>query len=313
MWAVKVMKILVTGSSGFIGSALLPFLSSKGHDVRGMVRSSATPGSDDIEWDPIRRSINSKAMDGFAAVVHLAGENISSGRWTPSKKRRIRESRTIGTRFLVDTLTTLSKPPKVLVCASAIGYYGTRGAKLLREDSPAGHGFLPDVCQAWEAAANAASARGIRVVNLRVGIVLSRAGGALAKMLPPFRAGLGGAIGDGGQFWSWIAVDDLLAAVLHVIEKESLTGPVNAVSPNAVTNREFTRMLGRVLSRPAITVLPAFAARLLMGEMADELLLASARVEPARLLDSGFKFQFPELEPALRHILAPSTYSKQHR
>ena len=307
------MKILVTGSSGFIGSALLPFLSSRGHDVRGMVRSSATPGSDDIEWDPIRRSINSKALDGFVAVVHLAGENISGGRWTARRKRRIRESRTIGTRFLVDTLAGLPKPPKVLVCASAIGYYGNRGAKLLREDSPAGHGFLPDVCQAWEAAANAASARGIRVVNLRVGIVLSATGGALAKMLPLFKAGLGGVVGDGGQFWSWIALDDLLMAILHAAEKETLVGPVNAVSPSPVTNRDFTRTLARILSRPAIAGLPAFAARLMMGEMADELLLASARVEPAKLQDSGFKFQFPELEPALQHALAPSNHFRKHK
>jgi uncharacterized protein (TIGR01777 family) len=306
------MKILVTGSSGFIGSTLLPFLTSKGHDVRGMVRSSATPGSDDIEWDPIRRSINSKALEGFAAAVHLAGENIAGGRWTAARKRRIRESRTIGTRFLVDTLTGLVKPPKVLICASAIGYYGTRGAKLLREDSPPGHGFLPDVCQAWEAAANAAAARGIRVVNLRLGIVLSAAGGAMTKMLTLFRTGLGGTIGDGGQFWSWIALDDLLAAVLHAIEKETLAGPVNAVSPNPVTNRDFTKTLARVLSRPAIAALPAFAARLMMGEMAGELLLASARVEPARLLDSGFKFQFPELEPALRHLVEPSAHSTRH-
>jgi uncharacterized protein len=306
------MKILVTGSSGFIGSALLPFLNSKGHEVRGMVRSSATPGSDDIEWDPIRRSINSKGLEGFAAAVHLAGENIAGGRWTAAKKRRIRESRTIGTRFLVDSLTGLSKPPKVLICASAVGYYGTRGAKLLREDSPPGHGFLPDVCQAWEAAANAAAARGIRVVNLRIGIVLSAAGGAMTKMLTLFRAGLGGTIGDGGQFWSWIALDDLLAAVLHAVEKETLTGPVNAVSPNPATNRDFARTLARVLSRPAIAGLPAFAARLMMGEMADELLMASARVEPAKLLESGFKFQFAELEPALHHLLEPSIHSRRH-
>jgi hypothetical protein len=306
------MKILVTGSSGFIGSALLPFLNSKGHEVRGMVRSSATPGSDDIEWDPIRRSINSKGLEGFAATVHLAGENIAGGRWTAAKKRRIRESRTIGTRFLVDSLTGLSKPPKVLICASAVGYYGTRGAKLLREDSPPGHGFLPDVCQAWEAAANAAAARGIRVVNLRIGIVLSAAGGAMTKMLTLFRAGLGGTIGDGGQFWSWIALDDLLAAVLHAVEKETLTGPVNAVSPNPATNRDFARTLARVLSRPAIAGLPAFAARLMMGEMADELLMASARVEPAKLLESGFKFQFAELEPALHHLLEPSIHSRRH-
>ena len=304
------MKILVTGSSGFIGSALLPVLMSKGHDVRGMVRSSATPGSDDIEWDPIRRSINAKALEGFAAAVHLAGESIAGGRWTAARKRRIRESRAIGTRFLVDTLTGLSKPPGVLICASAVGYYGTRGAKLLREDSPPGHGFLPDVCQAWEAAANAAAARGMRVVNLRIGLVLGTTGGALVKMIQPFKMGLGGPVGDGGQFWSWIMLDDLLGVVLHALEKEELTGPINAVSPNPLTNRDFSRTLARVLSRPAVAGVPAFALRLLMGEMADELLLASARVEPARLLESGFKFQYPDLEPALRHLLAPSSQSK---
>ncbi|NWG12720.1 MAG: TIGR01777 family protein [Acidobacteria bacterium] len=297
------MKVLVTGATGFIGSALVQFLLSRGHDVRCMVRRSSTPGSDDIEWNPIMGSVNTAALEGFDAVVHLAGENIAGGRWTVARKRRIRESRVIGTLFLAGTLAERRRKPRVLVCASATGYYGDRGPKLLQEDSPPGLGFLPDVCKAWEAAANPAAQAGIRVVNLRIGLVLGAGGGALQRMLGPFRAGIGGTIGDGTQFWSWIAQDDLNAAFLHVMQTETLSGPVNAVSPHPVTNREFTKVLGHVLQRPTILSLPGFAAKLALGVMAGPLLLASTRVEPAKLIASGFKFQFVNLEQALRHLL----------
>ncbi len=297
------MKILVTGATGFVGSSLLQFLLSQGHDVRCMVRRSSTPGSDDIEWNPMKRSVNTNVLEGFDAVVHLAGENIAGGRWTGGRKRRIRDSRVIGTLFLAGTLAERRKKPQVLVSASAVGYYGDRGPKLLDEESPAGWGFLPDVCKAWEAATNPAAQAGIRVVNLRIGMVLGAGGGALQRMLGSFSAGIGGTIGDGSQFWSWIAQDDLNAAILHVIQTETLSGPVNAVSPHPVTNREFTKVLGHILLRPTILPLPGFAARLALGGMAGPLLLASTRVEPAKLIASGFKFQFVNLEQALRHIL----------
>ncbi len=296
------MKILVSGATGFVGSALLQFLLPQGHDVRCMVRRSSTPGSDDIEWNPINRSLNTTALEGFDAVIHLAGENIAGGRWTAAKKRRIRDSRVKGTLFLAGALAERRKKPKVLVCASAVGYYGDRGPKLLVEESPPGRGFLPDVCKAWEAATAPAAQAGIRVVNLRMGMVLGPGGGALQRMLGPFSAGIG-TIGDGNQFWSWIAQDDLNAAFLHVTQTETLSGPVNAVSPHPVTNREFTKILGHILHRSTILSLPGFAAKLALGGMAGPLLLASTRVEPAKLITSGFKFQFVNLEQALRHIL----------
>ncbi len=297
------MKILVTGATGFVGSALVQFLLSQGHDVRCMVRRSSTPGSDDIEWNPIKRSVNTAALEGFDAVVHLAGENIAGGRWTTGRKRRIRDSRVISTLFLAGVLAECRKKPRVLISASAVGYYGDRGPKLLIEESPPGWGFLPDVCKAWEAATASSAQAGIRVVNLRMGMVLGAGGGTLHRMLGPFRAGVGGVIGDGSQFWSWIAQDDLNAAFLHVIQTEALSGPVNAVSPYPVTNREFTKILGHVLLRRTILPMPGLAAKLALGGMAGALLLASARVEPVKLIASGFKFQFANLEQALRHIL----------
>jgi hypothetical protein len=297
------MKVLVTGASGFVGSSLVPYLLSKGYDVRSVVRRrDTTPGSDDIEWDPAGKRIDSAALEGFGAVVHLAGENIA-GRWTAAKKRRIRDSRVQGTRLLVETFAGLKRPPKVLVSASAIGYYGDRGGKLLDEGSPPGRGFLPEVCQAWEEAAEAATGLGIRVVRLRMGLVIGANGGSLARMLAPFRAGIGGVIGNGSQYWSWIALEDLTAAILHAIADESFSGAANAVSPKPSTNLEFTKTLGRVLSRPTIFPLPEFAAKIAFGEMAEALLLASARVMPARLLASGFSFHFPDLEPAFRRAL----------
>ncbi len=297
------MKVLVTGASGFVGSALVPFLTNEGHFVVRLVRSAPAPGRSEVRWDPERGTIDLDALEGLDAAVHLAGESIAAFPWTAEGKRRIRESRVGGTRLLCESFSRLDRPPKTFVCASAVGYYGDRGNEVLREDSPPGTGFLAQVCREWEAATEAAGRKGIRVVRLRIGMVLSPKGGALARMLGIFRAGLGGRVGSGDQYMSWIALDDLVGAIDHAIRTGSLEGPVNAVSPRPVTNREFARTLGRVLGRPAVLPVPAFAVRLVLGEMVNELLLASARVEPDRLLLSGYAFRHPELEGALRHLL----------
>ena len=240
----------------------------------------------------------------FDAVVHLAGENIASGRWNAARKAAIRDSRVNGTRFLCDALAGLARPPKTLVCASAVGYYGDRGEERLTEESPPGTGFLAEVCREWEAASAPAARKGIRVVALRIGMVLSPKGGALARMLPLFRAGLGGVIGGGRQYVSWVALDDLPGIILHALQRDDLRGPVNAVAPRPVTNREFTEALGKVLSRPTPLPVPAFALRLAVGgEMADALLLSSARGIPRRLEETGYRFRFAELSAALRHLL----------
>ncbi len=302
------MKILVSGAGGLIGSALLPSLLNDGHAVGRLVRSGpdSDPASPRIYWDPQKNVIDEASMKGFEAVVHLAGENIAASHWDEETRRRIRDSRVHGTRLLSQTLTRLSPPPKVLVCASATGYYGSRGAEILTEDCPAGTGFLPEVCREWEAAADPAREKGIRVVHARFGMVLCSRGGALTKMLTPFKLGLGGRIGRGDQFMSWVAIDDAVRAIRFLLDSDALSGAVNAVSPNPVQNAEFTRALGRVLFRPTIAVLPAFAARMLFGPMADELLLASCRAIPRRLLDARFTFQLPEIEPALRHSIRGS-------
>lgn len=297
------MRILVTGSTGLIGSALIPFLTAGGHTVTRLVRSAPRPGEREVRWDPERGEADRPGLEGQDAAVHLAGENIAGGRWTAERKARIRDSRVRGTQFLCESLARLDRPPKVLLCASATGYYGDRKDEVLREESAPGSGFLAEVCRAWEAAAEPALRAGIRVVSLRFGVVLSPAGGALAKMLPPFRLGLGGRIGTGRQYMSWIALDDAVGAACHALTAEALGGPVNAVAPNPVRNLEFAQTLGRVLSRPALLPLPAFAARLALGEMAEELLLASARVEPARLTAAGYPFRHPCLEGALRALL----------
>uniref|UniRef100_A0A7C4LNA3 TIGR01777 family protein n=1 Tax=Schlesneria paludicola TaxID=360056 RepID=A0A7C4LNA3_9PLAN len=296
------MKVLVTGATGLVGRHVVPLLTTQGHDVLRLTRRTPTEPND-VVWNPERGDLPSARLEGLDAVVHLAGENIASGRWTPTLKERIRSSRVDGTRLLCTTLARLQHKPKTLVCASAIGFYGDRGAELLTEDSPLGNGFLPDVCRAWEAACAPALDAGIRVVNLRIGVVLSPQGGALAQMLLPFRCGLGGVVGSGKQYLSWIAIDDVGGAILHCLQHQELSGPVNATAPHPVTNHEFTKTLGGVLNRPTIFPVPAFAAKLLMGEMAEELLLSSTRVEPRKLLQSGYVFRFPFLDEALRHVL----------
>lgn len=298
------MKVVVSGSSGMIGSALVPLLETSGYEVVRLVRSKSGLGRGRIFWDPDSGKVDDSRLEGTGAVVHLAGANIAGARWTEKRKRKIRESRVLGTRVLCEALARLKDPPTVLVSASATGYYGNRGDEVLSEQSAPGSGFLSDVCVEWEAATQSARSRGIRVVHLRIGIVLSLGGGALAKMLLPFRLGLGGAVGDGRQYWSWIALDDLLHVILHCITEENLDGPVNCTAPFPVTNREFTKTLGRVLSRPTFCPLPAFVLRIMLGEMADALLLSSTRVEPRRLIETGYSFLFPDLEGALRHTVS---------
>jgi uncharacterized protein len=297
------MKILVSGSTGLVGKALVSSLTGAGHQVTRLVRSQPGAGEKDIYWDPEAGSLDSSRLEGLDGVVHLAGESIAEGRWTAEKKARIRNSRVKGTQLLAEALAQRAQRPRTLICSSAIGYYGDRGAEILREDSRPGSGFLPDVCREWEAATKPAADSGIRVVNLRTGLVLSSSGGALPKMLPPFKLGAGGKLGTGQQYMSWIAIDDLVGTIQHALEKNTLSGPVNAVSPHPVTNLEFTKTLGRVLSRPTIFAVPAFTVRLMFGQMGEDLLLASARVEPARLAGSGYVFRYPLLEGALRHVL----------
>ncbi len=286
------MTVLVSGSSGLVGSALIPHLEASGHRVLRLVRTS--PKSDlERRWDPETGELAAADLEGIQAVVHLAGENIASGRWNEAKKNRIRSSREDGTRLLAQGLAELQTPPGVLISASAIGYYGNRGEEILNEESPPGADFLAETCIAWENAARPAADAGVRTVYVRIGIVLSADGGALAKMLFPFRMGVGGVIGSGDQYMSWISLSDLAGIINHALNTQTLQGPVNAVSPAPVTNREFTKTLGGALSRPTLFPMPAFAARLAFGEMADALLLSSTRVLPARLQGTGYVFQHP--------------------
>lgn len=297
--------VAVTGARGLVGSVLVPFLTTGGHRVTPLLRDAAQVGNESAQWDPATGRIDG-ALDGLDAVVHLAGAGIADRRWSAARKAEIRASRVQPTRKLSEALARMKPRPRVMICASAVGLYGDRGADTVDEHSAPGNGFLANVCREWEAATLPAVEAGIRVVNLRVGVVLSSAGGALAKMLPPFRLGAGGRLGSGEQYMSWIAIDDLVGAVLHALATDSVQGPVNAVAPEAVTNRELTKTLGRVLSRPTIFAVPAAAARLAFGEMADEALLASTRVAPTRLASSGYRFAHPNLEDALRHTLGKS-------
>jgi uncharacterized protein (TIGR01777 family) len=293
-------KILVSGSSGLVGTALVPALKLSGYEVTRLVHGVSSAAGQ-IGWD-IARPIAPESVSGFDAVVHLAGESIV-GRWTEAKKRRILESRVQGTRNLVHALVEASQRPRVLISGSATGYYGDRGEETLREDNSSGQAFTSELCRQWEGATEAATASGIRTVQIRLGVVLSAAGGALKKMLLPFRIGVGGKMGNGRQWFSWVDVQDVVSAIQHILKTESLRGPVNLVSPNPVTNVDFTKTLASVLSRPAVLPVPAFAARLAFGHMADELLLTSQRVEPAKLIASGYVFQKPDLRKALEEIL----------
>ena len=295
-------RIAVTGASGLVGSALRAFLSTAGQEVLPVVRRQPAEAGE-IAWDPTAGTTEPAAWDGVDAVVHLAGENIAAGRWNDERKRRIRDSRVRGTRLVAETLAGLERPPRVLVCASAIGYYGDRGDEIVDEDSPAGEGFLAEVCREWEQASEAAERAGIRVVRVRIGVVLSARGGALKKMLPIFRAGLGGVLGSGDQLMSWIALDDLIGILSAALVDERMRGAVNAVAPEPASNTQFTRALGAVLRRPTLVPVPAIALRALAGEMAQQLLLASTGVKPNRLLEAGFPFRTPDLVDALRFEL----------
>jgi uncharacterized protein len=293
-------RALISGASGLIGSALVPSLQSHRYEITRLVRRKPG-GPNELHWDPTG-PISPGLVSGFDAVIHLSGENVA-GRWTEQKKCRIRESRIFTTDFLAMALAKTERKPGTFICASAIGYYGNRGDEVLTEDSLSGDGFFPEVCREWEFAAEPAADAGVRVVNMRTGIVLSREGGALKQMLLPFRLGLGGRIGDGRQWWSWIHIADFVSAVRHILQNDSLRGAVNMTAPNPVTNAEFTNALAEALKRPARLPVPAFALRLLFGELADEGLLASARVVPERLTQSGFHFRFSELKQALIDLL----------
>ena len=297
------MIIAVTGSTGLVGKALISALESEGHTVRRVVRRPGKNPQSEINWDPAAGTIDAARFSDVDGVVHLAGESVAAHRWTAAVKREIRDSRVRGTTLLSQTLACLASRPSVLVSASAIGYYGNRGDERLDESSPPGTGFLADVCQEWEQATIPARDADIRVVNLRIGVVLSPKGGALKSMLTPFKLGIGGVIGNGQQYFSWITLADLVRSIQFALNASAISGPVNAVAPKPVTNREFTKTLGRVLGRPTIFPMPAFAARLAFGEMADEMFLAGARVEPKALQAAQFEFAYPQLEPAVRHLL----------
>jgi uncharacterized protein len=296
------MKILVSGASGLIGTNLIPTLIAKGNQVYKMVRRTPN-GIDEIYWNPKENIIEDDKLEGFDVVVHLAGDNVASENWSAEKKGKIRESRVNGTRTLVDALKRCIVPPKHFISASATGFYGNRGGELLNEESVAGKGFLPEVCQEWESEALKAGNFGARVVLLRTGIVLSKDGGALAKMLTPFKFAVGGVVGSGKQYMSWIALDDEIKAIHFVLEHENISGAVNVTAPNAVTNAEFTSVLGSVINRPTILPIPEFAIKMLFGEMGEALLLEGARVYPQKLLDAKFDFEYADLETALKHAL----------
>jgi hypothetical protein len=298
------MKILISGASGLVGTHLIPTLKAKGHEVFRLVRK--TPQSaDEIQWDAGKGFSESERvrLENFQSVVHLAGDNVASENWSEEKKRKIRDSRVVGTRVLVDALKSLQNPPPVLVSASAIGFYGDREDEILTEDSAKGRGFFPEVCDAWEMEAEKAEEFGARVVLPRIGVVLAKDGGALEKMLTPFKFGVGGRVGSGKQWMSWIVLEDLIRIIHFALENETLRGAINATAPNPATNEEFTKTFGRVLHRPTILPVPEFAVKLMFGEMGETLLLQGARVLPERLLENGFEFKYANLEDAMKAVL----------
>lgn len=295
------MKVAIAGASGLVGSALIPVLKKLGGQITRLVRSD--PKAGDIEWHPNQDEVSSRSLEGFDVIINLAGENLAGGRWTDDLKRKIRDSRVNGTHLLSEAIAKLPQKPRVFACASATGIYGDRDDETLDEQSESGGGFLAGVCREWEKATEPAVKAGTRVVNLRLGPILAREGGMLAKLLTPFKMGMGGKVGSGKQFISWVGLDDAVNAIKFAIEDESIRGPLNIVSPNPVTNEEFTKTLGHVLNRPTALAMPAFAARLAFGEMADEMLLASQKVLPKRLTTAKFQFTYPELEGALRRYV----------
>jgi uncharacterized protein len=305
-FALKIffMKILISGASGLIGTHLIPTLKAKGHEIYSLVRKTPR-GADEIRWDAGTGFSETEQirLENFDAVIHLAGDNVASENWSPEKKRRIRESRATGTRVLVDALRKTQTPPKIFVSASATGFYGNRGDEDLTEESPKGEGFLPDVCDEWEREAKKAEDFGARVAMLRTGVVLTKDGGALEKMLTPFKFGVGGTVGSGKQWMSWISLDDVLDIYHFVLENEGLRDAVNTTAPNPVTNEEFTEALGKVLNRPTILPVPEFAIKLLFGEMGERLLLEGQKVLPKKLQDAGFEFKYPHLEEALKEAV----------
>jgi uncharacterized protein (TIGR01777 family) len=296
------MKIIISGASGLVGSTLVPDLEKHGHDVVRLVRSPQQPGAGEAAWDPAKHQLDPSILDGFDAVINLNGRSIGEGRWNATVKEALRDSRLDSTRTLVNAISAASKPPSLLINASAVGYYGDRGEEVLTEESEPGTGFLADLSRDWEAAAAAAASEATRVVLLRLGMVVAQ-GGAVAKMLLPFKLGLGGPIGSGRQFWAWIAMADVVGAIRHAIENPNLSGAVNLVAPQETRCSDFTSALGSVLHRPAFLPLPSFAARLTLGEMADALLLSSQRVRPKVLEQAGYSFKQPHLEDALRAAL----------
>ena len=296
------MKIALAGASGLVGTALIPALEAQGHEVTRLVRTA--PRAGEIEWHPNKDEVSAASLEGFDIIINLAGENIAGGRWTDEQKRKIRDSRVNGTHLLTEAIAKIERKPRAFVCASATGIYGDRGDEVLDEQSESAGGFLAGVCREWEMACDLAVKAGVRVVNLRFGPILAREGGMLSKLLTPFKMGMGGKVGSGKQFISWISLEDAINAIVLAINDESIRGPLNVVSPNPVTNEEFTKTLGHVLNRPTALAMPAFAARLAFGEMADEMLLVSQRVMPKRLNAAGFEFKYPGLESALRHYLA---------
>ncbi|MFE7553386.1 TIGR01777 family oxidoreductase [Streptomyces gardneri] len=291
-------RVAVTGASGLIGRALVRSLRADGHDVLRLVRRPAAT-ADEVEWDPKRLYVDAAGLVGVDAVVHLAGAGVGERRWTEAYKREIRDSRVLGTRAIAEALASLAAPPEVLVCGTALGWYGDTGSRAVDESAPAGTGFLPSVCVEWEAAAAPAEQAGIRVAYARTGLVVAREGGAWGRLFPVFRAGLGGRMGDGRQYWSHISLHDEVAALRHVVDTPALSGPVNLTAPEPVTNREVTAAMGRVLRRPTLFTVPAPALKLVLGDFAQDV-LGSQRVLPGRLLESGFDFAFPTIDEAIR-------------
>ncbi|WP_328913019.1 MULTISPECIES: TIGR01777 family oxidoreductase [unclassified Streptomyces] len=296
------MRIAVTGASGLIGSALTASLAADGHQVVALVRREPS-GPGEVRWDPAAGTVDAGGLEGCAAVVHLAGAGVGDRRWTDARKKVLRESRVSGTATIARAVAALDTPPRVLLCGTAIGYYGDTGDRRVDEDAPAGTGFLAELCQEWEAAADPARAAGIRTVCARTGLVVAAGGGAWGRLFPIFKAGLGGRLGNGRQFWSFIALHDEIAAMRHILDTDTLSGPVNLTAPEPVTNREVTAAMGRVLHRPTLATVPAPALRLALGEFAGDV-LGSQRVRPRRLLDSGFAYAFPLIDQAIKAALS---------